>query len=328
MKKTRVILTIDTEPSIAGALVDIDKFPPLLDEPVWGEVNGQSEALGFITRTLKNYGLKATFFVETAHIRYFGSAPMQAYVQHLSESNQDVQLHIHPVWQNFSLGDCHGAKYNDDTQAQNKDEYFKLVKEGCEQIKDWTGIYPIAMRTGCFSASPMVYEAMSAAGLKLSSNICLGYSKYADSILNHSGGVQKIGDIWELPATSFIDQGPVGKGCFRPLQITACSANELIELLKQSHKQFVETLVITTHPFEFIKKADFRYRGLRANNLVQRRWDKVCRFLAHHKDSFEVVTFGEVGSELPLCVQPAPQLKVSAIKSLYRSMQNFINDRI
>ena len=43
--KTKVVLSVDTEPSIAGAFV-IPAHKPLLHEPVAGEVNGRSEALG------------------------------------------------------------------------------------------------------------------------------------------------------------------------------------------------------------------------------------------------------------------------------------------
>ena len=69
--RTRVIITVDTEPSIAGAFADPAGKAPLLHEPVWGEVDGESQALGFMIRTLGRHGLAATFFVETAHTAYF-----------------------------------------------------------------------------------------------------------------------------------------------------------------------------------------------------------------------------------------------------------------
>ena len=69
--KTKVVLTVDTEPSIAGALAPSTRNKPLIHEPVWGKVGDRSEALGFLLDTLTHYQLSATFFVETVHLAYF-----------------------------------------------------------------------------------------------------------------------------------------------------------------------------------------------------------------------------------------------------------------
>jgi hypothetical protein len=328
MHETRVILTVDTEPSIAGAMEDPTRYPPLLHEPVWGEVNGRSEALGFITRTLAQYGLKATFFVETAHTRHFGPQGMQRYTDHLLENKQDVQLHIHPVWQNFSRPPPTDRRYNDDSGALDEAEILALIEEGCNQIQAWTGARPIAMRTGNFSATVAVYRAMAHAGVILSSNICIASATYPDPSLCHAGGIHIIEGVHEIPAGCFIDPGPVGKGRYRAVQITACSTAELLHLLNQCHEQSVDTLILVTHPFEFIKKSDFRYNSLRPNRLVQGRLDSLCRFLSQHPDRFQVSTFGALAKEMPLRSAPAHSLRSSTINSLFRATQNFVNDRI
>jgi hypothetical protein len=327
MRRTRVILTVDTEPSIAGAMEDPTRFPPLLEEPVWGEVNGRSEALGFITETLTRYDLQATFFVETVHTRHFGPQPMQRCTDHLLAAGQDVQLHIHPVWKNFS-SPAPGRRYNDDSSALDEEELTALIREGCDQIQAWTGMRPVAMRTGNFSATPIVYQAMAKAQLRLASNICIACADYEETALRQAGGIQMISGVHELPASCFIDPGPAGKGRYRAAQITACSASELIAILNQCSAQSVDTLVLVTHPFEFIKKADFRYRSLRPNRVVQRRLGTLCRFLSDHQDQFQVSTFGALARQLPLPAETAPILKSTVMRSLGRATQNFINDRI
>jgi hypothetical protein len=328
MTATRVILTVDTEPDIAGAMRDRKRYPPLIHEPVWGAVEGRSEGLGFITRTLSSYGLSATFFVETVHTRYFGGNPMKRYIDHLGDAGQDVQLHIHPVWQNFSSPESAGQVHYDDSAAMRENEMVALIEEGCDQIKDWTGQKPVAMRTGNFSASISVYRAMRQVGLRLASNICLAGSDYPDDLLPQSGGVHDIAGVYELPVSCFVDPGPVGKGRYRAVQITACSSKELIALLRQCSRQSVDTLILVTHPFEFIKKSDFRYTSLRPNLLVQRRLDSVCRYLSENSEHFDVTTFGALVPLLPLKLVPAPLLKSSVIGSLLRATQNFVNDRI
>jgi hypothetical protein len=328
MPKTRVILTVDTEPSIAGAMEDPVRFPPLLEEPVWGEVNGRSEALGFITRTLEHHDLRATFFVETVHTRHFGPQAMNRFTDHLQAAGQDIQLHIHPVWKNFGNPPPAGPRYNDDSSALGEEELTALINEGCDQIKAWTGTRPVAMRTGNFSANRTVYRAMKQAQLYLASNICIASADYEDQSLCQAGGVQVVEGVHELTVGCFIDPGPVGKGRYRAAQITACSASELTSLLDECHAQSAETLVLVTHPFEFIKKADFRYTFLRPNRLVQQRLEVLCQFLRQHQDRFEVCTFGALGQEMPLQPQTAPFLKSSVLRSLTRATQNFVNDRI
>ena len=94
------------------------------------------------------------------------------------------------------------------------------------------------------------------------------------------------------------------------------------------HKQSVDTLVLVTHPFEFIKKADFRYNSLRPNKVVQRRLDKLCHFLSQHQDRFQIGTFGALAQQLPKTSEPPPSLRSSTMSSIFRATQNFINDRI
>src|SRR3546814_20639808 len=100
--KTAVVSTVDTEPSLAGAFDDPTLYAPLIHEPVWGEVAGTSQALGFLVRVLRSHGLEATFFVETAHTRYFGKKAMAGYAERLFAACLDVQLHLHPMWLNYA----------------------------------------------------------------------------------------------------------------------------------------------------------------------------------------------------------------------------------
>src|SRR3546814_16914275 len=77
------------------------------------------------------------------------------------------------------------------------------------------------------------------------------------------------------------------------MQVTAVSAAEQIALLRQAHDDQRGVVVIVTHPFEYLKKRDFRYRGMKANRLVQRRLEGLCGFLATNSDRFAVVTLEE-----------------------------------
>lgn len=68
--KPKVVLTVDIEASIAGASWENEAHTLLVHELVARVVNGESEALSFLVKTLSGNGLVATFFVEATQTRY------------------------------------------------------------------------------------------------------------------------------------------------------------------------------------------------------------------------------------------------------------------
>tara|TARA_R110002072_G_scaffold83294_6_gene189190 strand:- start:368 stop:1354 length:987 start_codon:yes stop_codon:yes gene_type:complete len=326
--KTRVVITVDTEPSIAGAYEDPGRNLPLIHEPVWGEVDGRSEALGFLIRTLRQHSLAATFFTETAHVRYFGADLMGAYARSLKEAGQDVQLHIHPTWTNFENGELkHRHAYGDDCHLMETGDLARLIAEGCDLIEGWTGDRPTSMRTGNFSTAMNVFEAMSAAGLKTSSNLCIAANRPEEIPLQIAGGVKRYAGILEYPVTCFSDSGPVGRGRRRPLQVTSISAAEQISTLENVHAMGGSVAVILTHPFEFLKREQVRFTRMRPNRLVQRRFERLCAYLAANSDRFDVVPMSKIGDELTT-EEALPDIAGSTLNSLMRSAENFLNDKI
>jgi peptidoglycan/xylan/chitin deacetylase (PgdA/CDA1 family) len=325
--KTNVVLTVDTEPSIAGAFMDLAANPPLIHEPVAGEVAGRSEALGFLTATLQRHGLTATFFVETAHVAYFPAEIMGRYVRQLSDAGQDTQLHLHPSWLSFENGRlAETGKVTDHCSELERPRLAELIARGCDQIEAWTGRRPTGMRTGNFSTALSVFEAMGDAGLEYASNICLAMHRPPEEDLWAAGGSHRIAGIRELPVTCFVDSGPVGRGKLRPMQITALSAGEQIALLKQAHDEGRRNVVIVTHPFEYLKKKDFRYRGMRPNRMIQQRLEHLCGFLAGNSDSFAVVPLEEAARQSD--DETGAPLKGHALRAAVRAAANVVNDRL
>jgi len=132
--------------------------------------------------------------------------------------------------------------------------------------------------------------------------------------------------VRELPVTCFADVGPVGRGRLRPMQVTALSADEQIALLQQAHNEERGVVVIVTHPFEFLKKKDFRYNGLKANRLVQARLEKLCGFLAANADKFAVVSLEAAARDVGL--ESGAPLEGHALRAALRAAANVVNDRL
>lgn len=323
--KTRVVLTVDTEASIAGAFAN-QHHRPLIHEPIAGMIGGKSEALGFLINTLNRYGLVATFFVETLHTHYFSDAVMGGYVEQLLRAGQDVQLHLHPCWLAFEDGRRRGADAVTDQCCELEvEELAALIEEGARQIHTWTGTWPSGMRTGNFSTTLSVFTAMKEAGLGYASNICLAVNRPAEPELALPGGAHDFFGIRELPVTCFADNGPVGHGRLRPMQVTALTAHEQIGLLNAAHDCANSVVVIVTHPFEFIKKSDVRYSNLRRNRIVQDRFCRLCRFLSNNRERFDVMPLAAAAAALDGGTE-WKELKGSAVNSIIRAAANVIND--
>ncbi|MFC7050751.1 polysaccharide deacetylase family protein [Emcibacter nanhaiensis] len=325
--KTKVVLTVDTEPSIAGAFDDPDKYSPLIHEPVWGEADGKSQATGFMIETLKEHGQIATFFVETAHTAYFSDAPMGRYVERLTAAGQDIQLHLHPCWASYENGSLNsGSRVSDNCSELAEDQLVELLRQGMDTIERWTGNRPTSMRTGNFATSLCVFRAMEKAGLKYASNICTAVAPPPEPALQVASGKHVFAGVEELPVTCFADPGPIGRGRLKPMQVTALSAAEQIALLNQAHNKRLEAVIIVTHPFEYIKINNFRYDGLRANKLVQSRLQKLCGFLADNPDRFDMTSL-EGAAQSITGNGGATDLTGSTVKSVLRTVENFTNDR-
>jgi hypothetical protein len=326
--KTKVVLTVDTEPSIAGAFRENEINTPLIHEPVAGVVDGKSEALGFLVETLSGHGLVATFFVETVHTRYFPDTVMGGYIDRLLRAGQDVQLHLHPCWLSFEDGKFDRANLTTDHCHELETGHLvALIGEGADQIAAWTGVRPSGMRSGNFSTALSVFEAMSQAGLRHASNICLAVHRPPEPELALTGGVHDFAGVRELPVTCFVDVGPVGRRRLRPMQVTALTAREQISLLNAAHECENPIVVIATHPFEFIKSRNFRYTNLRPNRMIQDRFRRLCRFLAENTDRFEVVPLA-VAADTINNSRAWTELTGNAFSSIVRAATNMVNDHL
>ena len=328
--KTKVCLTVDTEPSVGGAFAAPGRNNPLLHEPVAGAVNGRSEALGFLIRTLREYGLQATFFVEAMHTAYFGEGVMARYVNDLTDAGQDVQLHVHPCWLSFRNGLPDMDNFvSDECASHPLERLVEFFGRGKAQLKRWTGEEPVALRTGSFSTSRAVFKAMRQVDLSVASNICVGYAPPAEPDLRFASGVHDVEGVLEFPVTCFRDMGPRGRGAYRGMQVNACGRWELKALLDAAHRESYPYVIIATHPFEFVKRDSFRYKKIGRNGINQSRLEWLCSYLAMSPDRFEVTTMRALAGEPPLSInETQSELFSGAISSTMRTAQNVINDLV
>ena len=121
------------------------------------------------------------------------------------------------------------------------------------------------------------HRAAERCGLRLSSSIAVPIYRPADERLALVGGKHRIGQLLELPVFCYTYR-LAGSERLRPFSVTACSAAEMLFVLRQAHAQKLSPVIILTHPHEYIKRTDFRYTTLRRNRVNQGRFRTLLDF--------------------------------------------------
>ena len=331
--RTQVAITIDTEFSIGGAFGDPERRTPVGIENVTCPVGGEEQGLGFLLDTFARHGTRATFFVEALQTSWFGDAPMGAVVERVLAADQDVQLHLHPCWTAFREPEWKsrlGAGGPDDNcDGRSTEELQDLIEEGLAALHRMGVPRPVALRTGNLRADRNVYRAMAACQLPLASNVGLGLNLPVDPALRLRGGKHRIEGVLEVPVLSYIQPAFGRRQADRLFTTTATSTFETEALLWAAREAGAQTIVLLTHPFEFIKGDRLDPARQRVNRINQRRLEWLCAFLAAHKEEFESVSFEDAGPGwLAAPDEPEPRLYAPLLPTLGRMVENKANDLI
>lgn len=306
--KTRVYITIDTE-----CAEERGTAPPLgYDVRVWGRFANQRRALGIelIMDELERYGLAGTFFTEALGSAYFGEAGLAEVVRAMVARGHDVQLHTHPRQIVANWRTLGAPPASDDIGAYSVDEQARLLREGVailERCGAPAGSV-LAFRAGNFGAANSTWEAMARAGLVLSSsfNPCY-FDKNCKLRFDAASAGLFVAEhgVWELPVTNFRERG----GGHRHAQITAISRAETRTLLDEAHRAGLREVTIVTHSFELYHLDSPEQRAGRPSSVNVLRLRALAKYLAEHRDRFEVDTCGALARRIRDGVEPRPALR-------------------
>lgn len=327
--RTEIYITIDTEFSIAGHFADPEKYQPIASPVVTCPVENTEHGLGFLLNTFEQFDIAATFFVETANACFFGDQPMQEIVKRIKKAQQDIQLHVHPVWLSFlNNADTQYFPQNDNCANRTFEELKNAFELCIERFEKWVGQTPLAIRTGSLWTDLNVYKVMEALSIPMASNIALGVFTPEEAKLQHYSGRKSIQNVLELPVFTYQDFNFFGKKNLKSLQITSCSWPEMKYLLWQARRHSIESIVILTHPFEFIKKADFQYNKLTRNRVNQTRLKNLCQFIQEHDQDFVSSDFSQCYQRWGHSELHQPIIEIPSYYSICRRIHNKINDTI
>lgn len=313
-----VFYTVDVE-VWCGGWQDLDrKFPDAFRRYVHGPTTRGDYGLPYQLRMLQAHGLTGVFFIEPLFALRFGQAALDDIVGLVREAGQEVQLHLHTEW----VDEAREAVLPGPQRKRQHLRYFSreeqtvLIAKGLELMRR-AGVTSInAFRAGSFAFNHDTLPALAANGIAFDSS-------YNASMFGPDSGVSPgrtlvepvlVDGVAEYPMTVYSD----GTSTLRHAQLTACSWPELEGLLWQAVHEERKAFVLLSHGFELLNKAKDR-----PDDVVVRRFERLCAFLARHRESFRVRGFNGLEPALAT-VQPAPLVSplhrtgVRMLSQLYR----------
>jgi hypothetical protein len=297
--KLRVYITIDTETSMGGAWANPAYSPLPVSGPVFGEYKSKYYGIPLIMDILEEFGFRATFFTEVFCGHLIGYDQVERVLRAIMDRGHDAQLHLHPIYHFYRDALAGGPRREIDLMFQlSESEQHDLIGEGIALFRKLSGISPRAYRAGCYGGSETTLRVLKSHGIEIDSSYNLAY-------LNRTCGFKApfinspvmIEGVHEFPVTVFRVPGAPG---YKPLEISAVSVAELVGTVRKLRRAGCMDAVMVLHSFSLLKNRGLRYEGYRPDQIVIRRFRRLCAALASLRDEIEVPTMGTV--DLPACV--------------------------
>jgi hypothetical protein len=306
----KVLLTIDTETYPITKGWKEDHLVADMKRDLYGEIDGRAVGLEYQLETLSRHGLKGNFMAESlfSAVPEVGPEPLNKIVRSITAGGHDIQVHPHTEWIPHipDLDIPYRSHLLRKYPLHDQEAIIRFAKARLEEAGATTSV---AFRAGGFAANTDTLIAVGNCGLKYDTSFNLCYQNEPNS---HTpkfwGHVTEYRGVQQLPVAVFEDR-PYH---FRPAQILACSAREMIHALDSAERYEWDFFVIVLHSFEMISCRRHATKAPRIRQVVVDRFEKVCEFLGNHRDRFTTVGF----SDLDLATSNKPE---KAIKGTLRN---------
>lgn len=304
MPRVQVFFTVDVE-IWPGDWTDVDgRFPEAFRRYVYGPTRHGDCALPLKLRVLNDHGLHGVFFVEPIFSARFGLDALSEVVGLIERAGQEVQLHLHAEWVNEARERV--LAWQPDHKIQHlshlpRSDQSALIAWGQRRLADAGAPAPTAFRAGSFAFNRDTLRALEDNAIHVDTSYNHAFRHLANGILDGPDSAPpvlpfSIGNVLELPVTVYRDR----PAHLRPLQLTACSLDELKTVLWHAAERGDPAVVIVSHNFELMNRRDFS-----RDETVVRRYIGLCDFLDRNRDSFVTASFRDQ-LPAPAAAQPAP----------------------
>jgi len=277
---TQVLLTVDTEltwaPYARGA--SWEENLAVSFDPAGVGVPWQLDLLG-------RHGLKACFFVDPMPALVYGIEPIRRMVAPILAAGQEVQLHVHPVWQSVAEGVAEGRDF--ELTRFGAEDQLDLIETARDLLVEAGAPPPIAFRAGGYAADVGTLAALLELGLAFDSSHNGSHHPDPSALPLEPDliGPADLGGLVEVPVTQICE----GPGRLRHLQLCAVSGEEIEAALRHAQRERHPLATLVSHSFELASRD-----GRRANRTLCRRFERLCAFLAGHSDSLPTAHFADL----------------------------------
>lgn len=295
-----VFFTVDVEIWCQG-WDDLDrKFGAAYRTYVYGPTPAGNYALPMTLQVLNDHGLRGVFFVEPLFATRFGTEPLREMTGLIQSAGQEVQLHLHTEWVDEARTPVLPASTGKRQHLRHfsRAEQTTLIAAGATLLRE-AGVAALnAFRAGNWGMNRDTLSAVADNGLDFDSSYNAGSSTGVANVAPGQTLTQpfQFEGVTEYPVTVFRDR----PGRLRPLQLTACSFQEITRVLETAADAGWKCAVIVSHNFELMNR-----RKDRPDPIVVRRFRKLCRYLEQRADRFRVRGFHGLESTAP-SDQPEP----------------------
>jgi hypothetical protein len=189
---TQVLLTVDTALS----------FPSHARGEDWRRnLAAACHAVPRQLERLAEHGLKASFFVDPMPALVYGLDPVRLMVEPILAAGQEVQLHLHPVWQSVAEGVAEGARF--ELTCFDAEDQLDLIETARDLLVEAGAPPPVAFRSGAYAADVGTLAALLQAGLRFDSSHLAGKSGLP--LEADLAGPADLGGIVEIPVALRLD---------------------------------------------------------------------------------------------------------------------------
>jgi hypothetical protein len=277
---TQVLLTVDTE---------LNWAPHARGESWQQNLAGAFDPAGvgvpWQLEVLRDHGLKACFFVDPMPALVYGLDPIRQMVEPILAAGQEVQLHLHPVWQSVAEGVAEGARF--ELTCFDAEDQLDLIETARDLLMEAGAPRPIAFRSGGYAADIRTLAALLGAGLRFDSSHNGSHHPDPSALPLEPDlvGPADLGGVIEVPVTQIGDTG----GRLRHLQLCAVSGDEIEAALRHALRAGHPLVTLVSHSFELASRD-----GRRPNRTLCRRFERLCAFLAAHSHLLPTAHFADL----------------------------------
>ncbi|MHB1052269.1 MAG: polysaccharide deacetylase family protein [Thiobacillus sp.] len=295
-----VFFTVDVEVWCDGWNNIDEKFPMAFRQYIYGPTSKGDFGLPYTLNVLNHHGLTGVFFIEPLFSARFGEQPLAEIVGLVRKSDQEVQLHMHTEWVDESrtplLGVTHSKRQH--LRYFSLEEQTILIGTGVKLLRQAGASDINAFRAGSFAFNRDTLSALATNGIPFDSSYNASHFGPDSGVMPGITVVEPVecDGVYEYPMTVFND----GTRSLRHAQLTSCSFKEIEGLLWQALEAGRNSFVILSHSFELLNQAKDR-----PDDVVVKRFQRLCAFLDQNRDSFRVRGFQGLRPQLTQ-QQPAP----------------------